>query len=537
MYTVLLVDAERIIREGVREILTLSDLDLDIAAAASALEALQILDSRKIDIVLMDIRMPQMSGLELYDIIRSRWPMSKLIFLTGHLEFDYVYKVHRHARYVLKAEEDEKLVEAVREAIAEIENDLLMEKMSQEQVRHQAKALYYERMILLKELAEGSTDPSSVTQSQLDTMGANLDLSRPIYSMTIRCINMRSLPYHQQAQVGMRMSMLQQKFFLENWKGASFGYNKNITLLLLQPPADTPAQRCAAMLEGSAELYQKAVMKNLDQNVSIFIRREPGDFAETIGDFLPSTDVMMTMAEDEIRLGSLDTFSHSDTLPGQLQRELGRRAMELGHLYENQDRSGILLQLTAIRDRVRPLGNQEDLFLLELYTSLCSRTLSYAKNVGIRRESQLHSRVTGLFDLSRLGTWEEGFTDLLTITEQVFRSLESSLDSKNQDVVNQVKNYILTHLDSDTSLYALSRHVHLCPEHLLRLFKRKEGVTVLQYINDLKMIRARQMLTQTDMPIKDIATALGFTSTGYFGRFFKSKQGLTPNAYREQGGA
>ena len=56
------------------------------------------MEQRKIDIMIVDINMPQMSGLELYDIIRERWPYCKIIFLTGYADFDYVYKVHKHAR-------------------------------------------------------------------------------------------------------------------------------------------------------------------------------------------------------------------------------------------------------------------------------------------------------------------------------------------------------------------------------------------------------------------------------------------------------
>ena len=146
MYSILLVDDEKIIREGLYELLSMADLDLDLTMAASAVEAISIMQERKIDIVLMDICMPQMSGLELYDVIRERWPMCKLIFLTGHLEFDYVYKVHKHARYVLKVEEDSKIVEAVKESIEEIENDLLLESVTRDRTIHQHRNKYYERM-------------------------------------------------------------------------------------------------------------------------------------------------------------------------------------------------------------------------------------------------------------------------------------------------------------------------------------------------------------------------------------------------------
>ena len=156
MYSVLIVDDEKMIRDDVYGLLSMEEsLELDLTTAASGVEAQAILEKRKIDIVIMDINMPQMSGLELYDIVRERWPFCKVIFLTGYSDFDYVYKVHKHAKYVLKAEEDEKILEALRESVEEIENSLLLERLTDLQREQQKKPLLHERSMFLRELFEG----------------------------------------------------------------------------------------------------------------------------------------------------------------------------------------------------------------------------------------------------------------------------------------------------------------------------------------------------------------------------------------------
>ena len=80
MHSVLLVDDEKIIREGVYELLSMADLDLDLAMAASAVEAISVLEERKIDLVIADICMPQMTGLDLFDVIGNDVPIAKLFF-------------------------------------------------------------------------------------------------------------------------------------------------------------------------------------------------------------------------------------------------------------------------------------------------------------------------------------------------------------------------------------------------------------------------------------------------------------------------
>ena len=89
MYRVLIVDDERIARESVQNSLAvLEELELELVTVESAVKAVSILEVERIDIAIMDINMPQMTGLELYEIVRKNWPQCKVIFLTGYSEFD-----------------------------------------------------------------------------------------------------------------------------------------------------------------------------------------------------------------------------------------------------------------------------------------------------------------------------------------------------------------------------------------------------------------------------------------------------------------
>lgn len=283
-------------------------------------------------------------------------------------------------------------------------------------------------------------------------------------------------------------------------------------------------------------MFQKAVEKNLQLPVSVFISDRSVPFARAISDFLPIREKMLGMAEDEIRLGDLrqrDGYGANGLSEG-IQRELARRVEQLEHLFEGMDRDGILAVIEQAQRDVSGVQSMHDPSVLEVYYTINTKLLRYVKKIGPGEDAALQSKIAELYNISRYGSWEEAFRALRGTLEQVFARVDRSIENKNEDVINKVKSYVLDHLDGDTSLYALSDHVHLCPGHLLRMFKKQEGITILQYINDLKLAKARQMLTETDMQIKEIATKLGFTSAGYFGRFFKSKTGVTPNFYRDQ---
>lgn len=538
MYSILLVDDEKIIREGLYELLSMADLDLDLTMAASGVEAISIMQERKIDIVLMDICMPQMSGLELYDVIRERWPMCKLIFLTGHLEFEYVYKVHKHARYVLKVEEDSKILEAIRESIEEIENDLLLESVTRDWTIHQNRNKYYEKMLLLRELVEGSVGSSFVTQAMMDQLGADLEISKPAYCVMVRYTALRQVGYQDQARLGESIDLLLDKCFLDNWRGIAFGYNKHIAYLLLQPKTALSVAGAEKQLVGHSEMFQRAIAKNLQMPVSVFVAEQPVLFSQAISDFSLINDKMATMTEDEIQVGTVPRTDgqKADELPEAVQRELTRKVQQLEHQFSNMDRQGALTAIQEILEKVLGNRNMENLTILELYCNSCAKVIGYAKKMDFSEELTQHIGIMNLYNIASYNTWGEAFGNLMRVVQHIFEHVDATIENKNEDMINKVKSYINQHLDGDTSLYALSSHVHLCPEHLLRVFKKQEGITVLQYINDLKLSKATQMLTETDVQIKDIATSLGFTSAGYFGRFFKSKLGVTPNVYREQKG-
>ena len=538
MYSVLLVDDEKIIREGIYELLSMADLDLDLTMAASAVEALSILEERKIDIVLSDICMPQMSGLDLYDAIREKWPRCKMIFLTGHDEFDFVYKVHQHARYVLKAEEDEKILEAVRESISEIDNDLLLEQMSRDSTMHQHRSNYYERLLLFRELVEGSISSSLVTQEMMDRMDAKIDLSRKMYCVMIRYAAVQRLAYEQQVQAIDSLTVLIEELFLKNQRGTFFGYNKHLTYLLLQPEADLSGEKVVNLLEGQSELFQKAVTLNLDMPVSVCIDENSVDFHQAIHGFSAIRDQMVSMTEDEIRVCNVlaEKNQEVDSVPEAVRRECSDKVRQMEDQFDNMDYQGILSSLVLLREQLQPVRSMNDLFVLELYCSVCKLVLSHTKKMNFSEDTARSIGLMSLYNLSRYPGWGETFDNLKHVVELVSEHVDTSIENRNQDVINKTKQNIKGHLDGDTSLYALSVYVHLCPEHLLRVFKRHEGITVLQYINDLKLARAKQMLSETDIQIREIAERLGFTSAGYFGRFFKSKAGTTPNLYREQQG-
>ena len=535
MYSVLIVDDEKMIRDDVYGLLSMEEsLELDLTTAASGVEAQAILEKRKIDIVIIYINMPQMSGLELYDIVRERWPFCKVIFLTGYSDFDYVYKVHKHAKYVLKAEEDEKILEALRESVEEIENSLLLERLTDLQREQQKKPLLHERSMFLRELFEGYRGLSQLTGELSVQLGINLDPEKEVYYLLLRHEAWYCENYQEQQNSTQDCYQLLERYFLDFMRGAFFEYNKNYIVLLLQPEKLLHEETIVKMLAGAGELFQKALKKNLGRTVSILVGERPVTLSQLLQEFIGICDRMIWLSGEElVQEGLQKEALAKETLPEHKKQELMQMLWRLEYYLEGMEEENSLNVLRQLQTELQSVKSMHDLFALEAYCTISSRLIGWIKRLELHEELAFRVGTLNLYNVSMHANWQDAFGYLRHVAESIFSLKNQSVEKQTEDVVNQVKKYIVEHLDGDTSLYNLAEQVHFSQEYLLRIFKKKEGITILQYINDLKLAAAKQLLTDSELQVREIADRLGFASQGYFGRFFRNKTGLTPNAYRE----
>lgn len=137
-----------------------------------------MLNRVKFDVVLTDIRMPGMDGITLFQQIKSNWPRCKTIFLTGYPNFEEMYRIikHKDVRYILKSEDDEVVMQTVRDALTELQEELeqeaLLEKRQQDMEKYKGwiKREFMERL-LKNELA---------SMNEADVISQALEIGFPI---------------------------------------------------------------------------------------------------------------------------------------------------------------------------------------------------------------------------------------------------------------------------------------------------------------------------------------------------------------------
>ena len=116
---------------------------------------------------------------------------------------------------------------------------------------------------------------------------------------------------------------------------------------------------------------------------------------------------------------------------------------------------------------------------------------------------------------------------------------EVKTSEKNQQVdfrINQCKEYIFSHLHGKLSTADIAEALHITPNYLSNLFKKEEGITITEYIQQEKIKLVKNMLIYSDYSYSTIAAYLGFSSQSHLGKIFKQFTGMTMHQYREKYG-
>lgn len=106
---------------------------------------------------------------------------------------------------------------------------------------------------------------------------------------------------------------------------------------------------------------------------------------------------------------------------------------------------------------------------------------------------------------------------------------DSSIDPR----IHSVLSYINRNLTTELSIDTIADYCHLSKFHMCRLFRENTGMTIMQYVLEQRLVKARYALTQTDLPVSTIAMQTGFPSISYFCHVFREKEGISPTEFRK----
>ena len=507
MMKLLIVDDEPIERDGMQAILHKAYPRLDIKQAKNGKVAVEVADQFKPDLIMMDIMMPGMTGLEAVEIISAKNPTIKFVMVTAFDMFDFARQALKLGvkDYLLKPSKASEIVATVGKVMEQSELEHSSFAMSKTQQESMQKALALVETDVVTQLLF-----DHVHEVHIDMLLEMLD----IRSTNEKFVLVLLLPAGSEKHYSAVKEKVRQTG--SGWIGALYGRqlpiivfrNKDKSfrsqaialandILSIAKKSDEQAEwfigignECGS-LDQIRQSYQESLIATMDTTIAVkyrFYSDVPAMNNEVDGDL---SKLQEKEFFDQIRLGQWDRIRSS--------------VMDLILRYENE---GALLLQT--QQRV-----QEILWI----------TTRVMSEMGIETEPPFYSFQA--HDYRHL----RSETDHLL--ERMKRSYDEHYDRVEVDKIHQIKQYIIEHSHKDISLDALGRKVDLSPIYISKMFKEKLGINYIDFLTECRIEKAKKLLSDPEISLKEITFEVGYHEPNYFSKVFKKMCGVSPKDYRK----
>lgn len=502
----IIVEDESVIRNGICRHMKWEELEVDeVRTAANAEEAMQICENFLPDIILSDIRMPGMSGIELCTAFRQRLPKAQIIFISGFSDKEYLMSAISlgAVSYVEKPIAIEKLSEAVRKAVETVhmlrsqEKNVLHTLMSPEQNKQEAAVALFKGMMNGREVSEASH--FVILHLKFQKEAGSMEEWMEGFSERLKQIG-------EQEETHILYDYL----------------TKQRMLLLLAMKAEHKK-----LTEGSLPVKLLALFSDLSP---CFLGA--GDPVTSLEELPASYDSAEKALGCLAYKGWNDWGDSSDT-GNEYEERLSQKRQNTFYkllvekkLPESMDFLEEIYRELTEAHAILNFPVRAVYYLLNDLVSQAERSLSLKSLVGAQKED-------GHLFLDSAETIRELNDYVADHIRQILE--EGDEEQKTNFIIKKAVAFLNENLDKrELSLQVLADIVYLTPTYLSTLFKKKTGATVNQFLTELRMKRAEQLLRDPKLKLYQIASMVGYEDANYFAKLFKKQTGMLPSEFREK---
>lgn len=488
MYSVMLVDDEYMILKGLERIIDWSEFGFDVSVTCkSTVKALEYLEKESVDLIIADVNMPSMTGLEMIAAAKQKKIPFEFVILSGYQDFDYVQRGLQMGAvdYLLKPIDANKL----KDVLIRIKSKLDADSVLKNQLSKVQNITM--QQLLLNEL----------TESEKNEFLANYDLSSTIISAGVTVIACNRLKTFDKI---LDFCRKQNQFLL---------YSNEDTLFI-------------AFIGNNGSLIK--FMRDLENHQYI-----TGESYITVGSMVKDWSSLTESFEQSKKLGSLYKFyTRKD------------------NFLSNQTRMDWLNQATVPKftlSKIRNSLNENDYeasieILKKIFSEFSKNAInpSYARQMAflifleIQKKMDLSDKKYQkiVVRINKASSWQK-LEDLLVAMINELIDMRDKSDFVSLNVQKTIE-IVDREYQDDINLSLISERLQLNTNYLGQLFKKEIGESFASYLNHYRICKAKDLLGDSRMSIADIALAVGYVNTGYFFKNFRKISGLSPKEFRQQ---
>ena len=531
MLKVFLAEDEFIIREGIKNNIDWQAHGYEFCGEASDGElAFPLIQKTRPDILITDIKMPFVDGLALSRLVKKELPETEIIILSGYEEFDYAKEAIQIgvARYLLKPINGETLLQEI-DSVAEIILDKQKEKEIREKYqREMEENSLRDQMNLFQHLVTGDC-----SMEELLSVADKLDLKimAPWYSIVLLKIQSMKHDYEEYSGsivvVDERIAKLAEPehvlIFDRALEGRAFLFKADSEDELLAYQKEYLGE-VKEVLSGYANLrYFGGIGTPVNR-----LREIPASFEDASHAFAHRYLVAESCILDSSLLmqegaAENEDFRISAVNPEQIDRTKMQEFLRTGDLDEViyfVDEFFGKLDGGAMKSRIF-----RQYITMDAYFSI----VDFLKGLGLQKD-EIEAPDQ---DSSILQDEKSAMDYIVRIMNKALVLREKRASSRYEDVVSEVIHYIENnYAQEELSLNLLASHVNFSPNHLSMIFSQQTGQTLIRYLTDYRMNRAKELLRCSSKKSSVISMEVGYKDPHYFSYLFKKTQGMTPTQYR-----
>lgn len=536
-YHVLIVDDEYYIRQRLKTCIHWEDAGFQIVGEASnANEAFTFLTKNSVHLAIVDISMPQKDGLSLIHEMREKNISTKIIILSGYGTFDYAQKAIEYGvtQYLLKPIDEEKLLEALSRIRQTLDEEALASHIKSE--KHRAdyllasirKELFFQKLFSSHPIMTSDIESlyNGLKEYQLSLETWYRILIFDFQYQNIRTLSQEHLQLFRDSACNILCELLQPDFTSVHTADV---YGHIVLLCKIPDDLSDKTEFFSNRIENIAtkikELFKLYISIGISPSFRLSIQNMHTYYNYALYAYVLSN----------IRKTDYTVYS-SESVP--------------------TPNISVLSSLLPKIEVCFSSGNETELLrCLELYFShledapssfaFLEQGLSLLSASFLQKGSDAHQNLASVWEFTHPEQLKEllfaGY-DFSYLTPRlcnlfIFMLHNHEVDvggSTKQELVSEAARFIESYYArNDLSLTLIAQNLLISPSYLSSIFKKVRGLSISQYLNQIRLTKAKELLTETSLTLTEIAQRVGYNDLFYFSKVFKKYFGIPPSSYKK----
>lgn len=520
MYKVLLVDDEMLDLEGLERLIPWNSLEMQVVSAVnSGFEALEYLQSNPVDVLVSDIKMPIMSGLELAGRALELNPKLKTVFISGYEDFQYAKKAIQLnvSGYILKPVDDDEVIRVLTDVRNELKRDDQLEKL-ENSFNHSVHRVNDESLIQWLSGAEAEGPPLLI--GQLMELNHEGPYQIGLLEVDDVLLKLERLPDgKKQSTISITYNALSTCCELEGIHTVCRAEGHRVALVLYGDNRLEKLKRILAYVAGHSPLTMTAGL---------------GQITDRIEELPASYRSAKEMLSYKIFCGKNRVIVGEDIKSFQLIDVLDMEDIlqTLFVAIANYDLVKVNDSLDQLYGNVKQLGKKMSVYNVTIHLIAKLDTFLFSMNENLRTILGIDiNHLDVLYDFETVNDIKSWLCRKLF---EISEMLQLKKLRKNRKLVEGIEEYVNNHLDRNLTLRDVANYFSFSPNYLGHLFKEEKEENFSDFVIRMRLERASELLQDPKLKVYEVADRVGYKSLTYFSRQFREKYGLTPGDYRKK---